>query len=358
MNASRLNLLDLGLDALRAAVVALGQPAFRADQIFQWLWQKRVRDFSAMSNVSKELRGLLEERFRISRPSPSVVLESRDGTIKFLLDLEDGKQIETVLIPEREHYTLCLSTQVGCAMACAFCSTGTMGFARNLRQSEILGQVLAALDLIEERSLPMTLRNLVFMGMGEPMLNLDTLLAALETMRQEKGLAIGPRRVTISTVGVPGTLARLGAAEVGLLAVSLHAPTQELREKIMPRAAQAMPLPRLIAELKAYPLKPRDRLTIEYILIGGVNDSEQRARELVRLLSTLKCKVNLIAYNPSKGSPFVAPSMDAVLAFEALLRKKRLTTILRRSKGQDINAACGQLVTAHAMDGEEARAGE
>lgn len=347
------SIYDLTLEGLREAVTSLGEPAFRAAQVFQWLWRRRVRSFDEMSNVSKGLRSRLAEGgYDLYRPGPATVLTSTDGTVKFLLRLRDGEHIETVLIPEREHYTLCLSTQVGCAMACTFCSTGTMGFSRNLSHGEILGQILAAEDHIETAKLPMTLRNLVFMGMGEPTLNLDTLLAALGTMREDQGLCISPRRVTVSTVGIPGTLARFAAAEAGLLAVSLHAPTQELREKIMPRAAQAMPLDRLVAELRAYPLRPRERVTIEYILIGGVNDSEAHARDLVRVLSTFKSKVNLIAYNPSKGSPYEAPTTDSVLAFEALLRKKNVTTILRRSKGQDINAACGQLVTAHALGGE------
>jgi len=345
---------DLTLAGLREAVTGLGEPAFRAAQVFQWLWGRRARSFEEMSNVSKGLRGRLAESFSLVRPEPATVLTSKDGTVKFLLRLADGEHIETVLIPEKEHYTLCLSTQVGCAMACTFCSTGTMGFTRNLTHGEILGQILAAMEHIESAGLPMGLRNLVFMGMGEPTQNLDTLLAALGTMREEGGLAISPRRVTVSTVGLPHTLARFGASGAGLLAVSLHAPTQTLREKIMPRAAQAMPLDRLVAELRAYPLKPRERVTIEYILIGGINDSEAHARDLVRVLSTFKSKVNLIAYNPSKGSPYEAPALDSVLAFEALLRKKNVTTILRRSKGQDINAACGQLVTAHAMENPSA----
>ncbi len=344
------SIYDLTLPELREAVAAAGEPGFRAAQVFQWLWGKRVSSFEEMSNVSKGLRGKLAESFSLARPEPATVLTSKDGTVKFLLRLADGEHIETVLIPEREHYTLCMSTQVGCAMACTFCSTGTMGFTRNLTHGEILGQILAARDHIANAGLPMTMRNIVFMGMGEPTQNLDTLLAALATMREESGLDISSRRVTVSTVGLPNTLERLGASEAALLAVSLHAPTQELREKIMPRAAQAMPLDRLVAELRKYPLKPRDWVTIEYILIGGVNDSESHARDLVRVLSTFKSKVNLIAYNPSKGSPYEAPTTDSILAFEALLRKKNVLTILRRSKGQDINAACGQLVTAHAME--------
>lgn len=344
------SIYDLTLPGLREAVASLGEPAFRAAQVFQWLWGRRASSFEEMSNVSKALRSRLAESFTLVRPQPATVLTSKDGTVKFLLRLADGERIETVLIPEKEHYTLCLSTQVGCAMACTFCSTGTMGFTRNLTHGEILGQILAAMDHIESAGLPMTLRNLVFMGMGEPTQNLDTLLAALSSMREEGGLAISPRRVTVSTVGLPNTLARFGASGAGLLAVSLHAPAQALREQIMPRAAQAMPLDRLVAELRKYPLKSRERVTIEYILIGGVNDSEAHARDLVRLLSTFKSKVNLIAYNPSKGSPYEAPTQESILAFEALLRKKNVTTILRRSKGQDINAACGQLVTAHAMD--------
>ncbi len=346
---TKTNLLELTLDELRAFVIELGEPRFRAEQIWQWLWQKGAMDFGQMSNVSKSLRGKLSEQAVIRPPAVDTVRESDDGTVKFLLRLSDGALIETVLLPSRTHYTQCLSTQVGCAMGCAFCSTGTMGFARNLSHSEICGQVLLGRQWLEEKNKgdkgERNLRNLVFMGMGEPLLNYDTLIKSLRTLSDDKAFGFSTRRMTVSTAGVPGRMTELVATGLARLAVSLHAPNQELRERIMPRAARMQPLPELMAELKKLPLRPQERTTFEYILIGGINDSPQQARELVRLLSHLPAKINLIACNPAKDSPFKAPTGEAMEAFQQVLRDKGFVAMLRKSKGQDIDAACGQLVT-------------
>lgn len=346
---TKTNLLDLSLDELRGFMAELGEPRFRAEQVWQWLWQKGVRDFGQMSNVSKALREKLAARAAILRPEVDTLRESRDGTVKMLLRLADGALIETVLIPEKTHYTQCLSTQVGCAMGCAFCSTGTMGLTRNLTQSEICGQVLIGRKWIEQKNSQdngqRSLRNLVFMGMGEPLMNYDTLIQSLRTLGDDKAFGLSSRRMTVSTAGVPGKMTELVASGLARLAVSLHAPTQELRERLMPKAARMLPLPKLMDELKRMPLPPRERITFEYIMIGGLNDTPQHARELVRLLSHVRAKVNLIACNPAKDSPFAAPTMAAIEAFEQVLRDKGLTVILRKSKGQDIEAACGQLVT-------------
>ena len=284
-------------------------------------------------------------------PEISLVRKSSDGTVKFLLRLADGEHIETVLIPSTDkagatRMTQCLSTQVGCAMACTFCSTGKLGFTRNMSMGEILGQVQAARawlgDTLPEKPL---IRNLVYMGMGEPLLNLREVMKSLETLHHQRGLAFSARRVTVSTCGIEQGLRELGDSGLAYLAVSLHAPTQELRERLMPRAAR-WPLDELLNALESYPLKTRERITLEYLVIGGVNDGPEQARQLVRICSRLKAKLNLIPYNPTPGSPYAPPSPESLLAFERMLWNKNITAIVRKSKGQDIEAACGQLRAA------------
>jgi 23S rRNA (adenine2503-C2)-methyltransferase len=344
------NLLDLNFHQLEGLLVGLGEPAFRARQVWQWLWQKAVTTPLDMTNLSKDLRARLDQASAIRWPSVSRRLESSDGTVKFLLKLADDAEIETVLIPEKDHYTQCLSSQAGCAMACTFCRTGQMGLTRNLTHGEILGQILVARHYLATLVSPLKLRNLVFMGMGEPLLNYDNLLHALESLHHPQGLDFSSRRVTVSTVGIVPGILEFGRAGLGSLAVSLHAPDQELREKIMPKAARALPLPRLMEVLRQIPLKARETITFEYVLLGGVNDSPEQARDLVRLLSHVKGKVNLIAFNESPGLPYQAPSPERVEAFQNILRDKGITVTLRKSKGRDIFAACGQLLVAHEME--------
>jgi len=345
--APKTDLLNLTHSELEAFVVdELALPRFRTDQLWHWLWHKGARDFGEMTNLSRELKAKLAERAVINLPATDVVRVSSDGTIKLLLRLADGERVETVLIPMGEHYTQCLSTQVGCAMACTFCSTGELGLTRNMTMGEILGQVLAGRAHLAQAGLG-ALKNLVFMGMGEPLMNLPELLRSLETLGSPEGISISPRRSTVSSVGIPQGLKILGESGLGVPAISLHAPTQELREKLMPKAAR-VPLDELLACLDAFPLKQRERVTYEYILLGGVNDSIAHAKQLVRLLGQRRCKVNLIGYNPpppevAPNPPYRAPDPAAVLAFEDYLRSKRITTFLRRSMGQDIAAACGQL---------------
>ncbi len=344
---SKVDLLNLTRSELTAFVVEdLRQPRFRADQLWHWIWQRGVRDFGAMTNLARDLKALLGQRAQIPWPALDVVRVSRDGTIKLLLRLADGERIETVLIPMGRHYTQCLSTQVGCAMACTFCSTGELGFTRNLGMGEILGQVLVGRAYLAQAGLP-ALKNLVFMGMGEPLLNLTELLRSLETLGSAEGLAISTRRSTVSSVGIPQGLKLLGDSGLAVPAISLHAPTQELRERLMPKAAR-VPLSELLACLDRYPMKPRERVTYEYIMLGGVNDSITQAKQLVGLLGQRRCKVNLISYNPPPpetgvAAPYRAPEQADVLAFQHYLRSKHITTFLRRSMGQDIAAACGQL---------------
>ena len=336
------NLIDLTFHELETLVVSLGEPPYRARQVWQWLWQKGCRDIAAMTDVSKALRARLAEAATLVWPRVARVLESADGTVKFLLELADGEAVECVLIPEKDHYTACLSTQVGCAMGCGFCATGAMGFRRNMTSGEMLGQVLVARQYLLDRGEPLLLRNLVFMGMGEPLLNYDNLVRTLEALHHPQGLDFSSRRITVSTAGVERHLLDLGRSGLCSLAVSLHAPTQALRERIMPGAAR-LSLDALMELLRQYPIKPRERLTFEYLLLDGVNDAIEDARELVRLLSRVKAKVNLIVYNATPGLPYRPPSPERVFAFQEALKAKGLTATLRKSKGADIAAACGQL---------------
>ena len=347
------NLLNDTLPELTAWMTEeLGEPRFRAAQVWQWLWRKGARNFAAMTDVSKACRARLEATARIVWPEIVTVRESRDGTTKFLLALEDGAHIETVLIPsdDREgnrRWTQCLSSQVGCAMGCTFCATGQMGFERNLTHGEILGQILVArVHLGDTRPDWPLLRNLVFMGMGEPLRNLRHVMRALESLNDDRGLNFSPRRITVSTCGVEKGLRELGESGLAYLAVSLHAPTQELRERLMPGAAR-WPLPDLLRALASYPLKTRERITFEYLLLGGVNDGPEQARQLAKLVrETARAKLNLIVYNPAEGSSYRAPDPERVLAFEKILWNHQITAIVRKSKGQDIKAACGQLKAA------------
>ena len=342
------NLVELTLAELGALLADLGQPAYRAEQVWQWLWQKRCRDVGEMTNLSRELRTALADRATIAWPEVADIQVSADTTVKLLLRLADGALVETVLIPERTHVTLCLSTQVGCPMACTFCSTGQMGLVRNMTMGEILGQLLVAQQYLADQGQdPDELKNLVFMGMGEPLLNLDALMQSLVALGHDKGLNFSPRRITVSTCGVPKGLEVLGDSGLAMLAVSLPAPTQELRAQIMPRAAALAPLDELMAALDRYPLRPRQRITYEYIMLRGVNDQPEHARQLVRLLGQRKAKVNLIAFNASPGAAYESTERMDILAFEKMLHVKGLTATIRGSKGQDIAAACGQLKAEH-----------
>ncbi len=333
-------------------MLEMGEPKFRALQVWQWLWQKMARDFECMSNVSKSTRAKLTECAQITWPSIATVQKSKDGTVKFLLTLADGAQVETVLIPSTARdgnvrLTQCLSSQVGCAMACSFCSTGTMGFERNMTHAEILGQILVARDYLgDTRPDHPKLRNLVFMGMGEPLLNLKEMLRSLQSLNDDHGLNFSPRRITVSTCGIEKGLKELGESGLAFLAISLHAPTQNIRQAIMPKAAH-WHLNDLMQALASYPLKTRERITFEYLLLGGVNDGVEHARQLAKLVAKVKGKLNLIVYNPSEGAPYKAPSQEQILAFERILWDKNITAIIRKSKGQDINAACGQLKAEH-----------
>lgn len=351
----KINLCEFSLPQLESWFEKeLGEPRFRARQVWQWIWQKMARDFTSMSNVSKSLRTRLGECAEICWPEIAGMQTASDGTVKFLLKFSDGCSAETVLIPAPNRngeirWSQCLSTQIGCPMACAFCATGRMGFSRNMTMGEILGQILVGRHYLQDdRPDRPIIRNLVFMGMGEPLLNIQSLLLSLESLSDDKGLNYSPRRITVSTCGIEKGLQILGESGLAYLALSLHAPNQELREQIMPKAAQ-WKLEDMFQALKKYPLKTRERITFEYLLLGGVNDSLEHARQLARLVSSVKGKINLIPFNPVKGIPFKAPDMDKVEEFQKYLCNKNITAILRKSRGADISAACGQLKTERSI---------
>ncbi|GAB1721226.1 MAG: Dual-specificity RNA methyltransferase RlmN [Nitrospira sp.] len=337
---TRHNLLALTEAGMVAFVASLGWPAYRASQILRWLYQERVRTFAEMSNLSQKDREYLTSACSIERATDVHLFASQDGTKKFVLTLADDKQVECVLIPDEDRLTLCLSTQVGCTLDCGFCLTGTLGLTRNLRAHEILDQVLLAQDHLEADQ---RLTNLVFMGMGEPLANLDAVADAVGRLTDQTwGLGFSGRRITVSTAGLASRIKDVAPLKVNL-AISLNATTDELRQQIMPAANRLHSLQALLAACRDYPLADRDRLTFEYVLLADVNDRPEDAIRLIKLLRGLRCKVNLIAFNPFPGSPFRRPSDAAIDMFQNTLRRGHLDAYLRRSRGRDVLGACGQL---------------
>lgn len=337
----RPDLAELELAELETLVESLGVRRFQARQIYRWVYRRGITEFSRMTDIAKPVRERLAEALRVSTPVVRQRDVSADGTVKFLLVLADGRLIESVFIPDTPKQTFCISTQVGCAMRCGFCLTGKMGLARNLTAGEIAGQarVLAReLDLLERPF------NIVLMGMGEPLHNYDATMKALRMLAEEHGLAIPPRRITLSTVGVLPALERLATEPfMPNLAVSLHATTDELRERLVP-VNRKYGLTDLLDACRRFPVRRRDRITFEYVLLKGVNDSPADARRLVKLLHGIRAKVNLIPLNEAAGIPFERPSDDRVNRFAAILADHGVTVMVRKSRGRDIRAACGQLV--------------
>jgi 23S rRNA (adenine2503-C2)-methyltransferase len=315
--------------------------AFQARQVYRWIHRQGVTDFDQMTNVSKELRGKLKARFTVGRPKLVGDQVSIDGTRKFVLELADRRRIESVFIPDTPAMTFCVSTQVGCAMSCGFCLTGKMGLVRHLTAGEIVGQVLtlaAATGLLDQSF------NVVLMGMGEPLHNYDNTMKALRMLHAEEGLAISPRRITLSTVGIVPGLDRLAMEPLmPNLAISLHATTEELRTALVPPNAKYS-LAAILAACRRFPLKKRSRITFEYVLLDGVNDTPEDARRLAKLLSGIKAKVNVIPLNPAPGIPYERPSDARVDRFAQILADRHLTVSVRKSRGRDIRAACGQLI--------------
>jgi len=337
----RLDLAELDRSALEAALNDRGHERFRARQIFGWIYRRGVTDLEAMSNLSRGLRTTLAADFSLSTPSIVARERSIDGTEKFLLRLSDNRQIESVVIPDSPGTTFCISTQVGCAMACAFCLTGKMGLLRHLSAGEIAGQVRVLAQSLALYDKPF---NIVLMGMGEPLHNYDETMKALRILADECGLALPPRRVTLSTVGLLPALERLAREPImPNLAISLHAPTDLQRGELVP-INKKYGVGEIIAACRKFPLKKRSRITFEYVLLAGVNDRPADARNLARLLKGVKSKVNLIPLNPAAGIPFERPSDAAIDTFAKILADRGLTVSVRKSRGRDIRAACGQLI--------------
>ena len=339
------NLLDLGPAGLKAFFTDLGEQGFRGTQVMKWIYQQGVTDFAAMSNLGKGLRQRLDEVATIRLPEVVFDQCAGDGTRKWLLRLADGNCIETVYIPEENRATLCVSSQVGCILNCAFCSTARQGFNRNLSCGEIISQVWLAASLLGqfEPEAPRRISNIVLMGMGEPLLNLDNVLPALELMLDDNAFGLSKRRVTLSTAGVVPALDQLRQRSPVSLAVSLHATDDELRDRLVP-LNRKYPLRELLAACRRYTDdKPRARITFEYVMLDGVNDSPAHARQLIRLLQGIPSKINLIPFNPFPGSEFRSSPAERVLAFQNLLIKAGFTTLTRKTRGDDIDAACGQL---------------
>ena len=338
--AEKTDILEMSCEQLIVWLTEREIASYRADQIQKWVYLRQADSFEPMTNISKEIRALLSQHFVIGRLATEQIEISRDGSRKYLFKLKDGKYIESVLIPERDHYTLCVSSQVGCAQDCLFCLTAAGGFERNLTRGEIIAQVR---DIKNELEDPMRLTNIVFMGMGEPLANYKNLVSAIGVITDtDAGLRLASRRVTVSTAGLVSRLSDLGRDTRVNLAVSLNATDNDTRDRLMP-INRIYPLEKLLEACRQYPPAPGRRITFEYILIKGVNDSEKDARCLAKLLQPIRCKINLIPYNPNEGCDFDRPPEAVIQAFYNILFAKNYTVIIRRSKGQDISAACGQL---------------
>jgi 23S rRNA (adenine2503-C2)-methyltransferase len=342
LNGSRApdDLTEWSREALESWLASRNIAAYRARQIFKWIYQRQADTFAQMTDLSQDLRRELAANFAIRRLDTVGVARSQDGSRKFLFRLADGHRIESVLIPEKGHYTLCLSCQVGCAQGCRFCLTGSGGLVRNLTRGEIIAQVR---DVLVAQPGDRPLTNLVFMGMGEPLANYRNVLGAIRTLTDsEYGLRFASRRITVSTAGLVGRMAALGRDSAVNLAVSLNAGDDATRDQLMPINLR-YPLAVLLEACRRYPLRPHRRITFEYILIKGLNDSLADARRLAALLRPLRCKINLIPFNAHRASAFERPAAKTVESFQQFLLQNHFTAPVRQSKGQDIGAACGQL---------------
>ncbi len=336
---SRPNLLDFTLEEMESFISGLGKEKFRARQIMKWLHQKNASSFEEMTSLARDFREKLAGVARVNLPEIVKIQTSKDGTKKALLRLEDSLFIESVLIPGKNHWTICISTQVGCAMGCKFCLTARRGFKRNLAPAEIVGQLIV---LKKETPEGPDIKNIVLMGMGEPLANYANTLKAIKILTSDYGAAFSNRKVTVSTCGLVPEIISLGKDICINLAVSLNAADDPTRGKLMP-INRKYPLAKLLEACRKYPMPGRRLLTFEYILMDGVNSSVKDAEKLAVLLKNQRCKINLIVFNEFPGAGFKAPSPQVVHAFQQTLIKKHFTTILRASRGADICAACGQL---------------
>ena len=342
MTISKANIKLMTREDLQARLSELNLKKYRTDQIFKWIYTHHASSFEEMTNIAKPERQLLALHFFISIPKIIRAEASSDGTRKFLFQLEDNHTVESVLIPDEGRQTLCISSQVGCQQACRFCLTGRGGFLRNLKAHEITDQDLE-ISRILARENARGITNIVLMGMGEPLANLKETIKALRILTADYGLNISPRRITVSTDGLAPEIGKLGKTGIKVnLAVSLNATTDDVRDKIMP-VNRRYPLKELLSACRRFPLEQRRRITFEYVLLHGVNDTPADAHRLAGLLKGIKCKVNLIPFNPFPGSEFERPNDMAVRRFQKILLDNHFTAPVRESRGRDISAACGQL---------------
>lgn len=347
----RENLIGLSLQELIELLQSYQIPAFRAKQVWHWIYQRGAKNFDEMSNLPKDIKAFLDNRFSVGRPTVETEQKSKDGTIKWLLKLNDGQMVETVFIPEKDRGTLCVSSQIGCTLTCKFCHTGTQPLVRNLGAHEILQQIMHARDMLEEwpssaaKEGGRDFTNIVMMGMGEPLYNYDNVAKALKICMDGEGLSISKRRITLSTSGVVPLITKCGEELNVNLAISLHACNDALRSEIMP-INRKYPLAELMQACRDYPLDKRRRITFEYVMLKGINDSEEDAHNLATLLDNIPAKVNLIPFNEWPGSGFECSDKDQIEKFAKILRDNAIDSPVRKTRGDDILAACGQLKSA------------
>lgn len=334
---SKTNLKTLSKHELESFILKEGLPAFRSRQLLHWIYERYAQSINEITEFTKELKERLSAKAYISNLALLDRQVSKDGTEKFLFGLEDGESIESVLIPDKDRLTLCISSQAGCALACRFCLTGELKLTRNLEAHEIVDQVISVSRIIE----PGQITNIVLMGMGEPLANFDEVVEALRRMTEL--MRISKRRITLSTAGIAPKISELAekAPRVNL-AISLNAATDELRNKLMP-VNKKYPLKILLDACRRFPLEPRRRITFEYVMLDGINDSPEDAKRLIRILKGIRCKINLIPFNSYEGAEFKRPGDEKVINFQKILLDNNFTVLIRKSKGQDIRAACGQL---------------
>ncbi len=351
ISQQRTDLRNLTEDGLVSYVQSLGQPGFRGRQIMPWLYRPGIEDFSVMTDLAKDFRKVLDTKAYISSFKNPLLEKASDGCIKFGFTLDDGNIIESVLIPEPDRNTLCISSQVGCAMACSFCLTGTMGFVRNLTVAEIVNQVCAVRDYLLQQphaaqTGPGRITNVVFMGMGEPLNNLPNVLDALSIMTEQKGLDLAVRRLTVSTCGIVPKLKELGNKTSVNLAISLHSVNNTTRNSLMP-VNKKYPVEMLLEACRKFPMPKRKRIMFEYTLLEGINDSLEDAKMLAKKLKGIPCKINLLHYNECLALPYKSPDKAKIIQFQQALINAHYTVFIRTSRGADISAACGQLATGN-----------
>ncbi|MDP5028954.1 MAG: bifunctional tRNA (adenosine(37)-C2)-methyltransferase TrmG/ribosomal RNA large subunit methyltransferase RlmN [Paraglaciecola sp.] len=348
VKSNKINLLDFDRAGLRAYFSEIGEKPFRADQVMKWIYQQGIADFEQMTNLNKVLRAKLIENCEVRAPEIAYQQNATDGTIKFALRLDGGQEVETVWIPETDRATLCVSSQVGCALECTFCSTAQQGFNRNLKVSEIIGQVwrVATTIGLTNDSARRPITNVVMMGMGEPLLNLKNVVPAMNLMMDDLAFGLSKRRVTLSTSGVVPALDLLGDQIDVALAISLHAPTNELRDEIVP-VNKKYPIEVFLAGVRRYLSKSnanQGKVTVEYVMLNGINDSTDQAHQLAKVLADTPSKINLIPFNPYPGSPYTCSSNSRIDRFAKVLIGYGFVVVVRKTRGDDIDAACGQLV--------------